>query len=275
MSGARRRLAVGLEYDGARFAGWQLQPGLPTLQDQVQRALGSVANHPVAVTCAGRTDAAVHATGQVAHFDTMSDRPMRGWVLGANGELPPEIAMLWAVEVDGQFHARHSAQARSYRYCILQRATRPALLRERVWWVRTELDAATMHEAAQQLVGEHDFSAFRAAECQSKTARRRIDTISVAADGPLVTIEVTANAFLHHMVRNIVGTLHPVGTGEQKPAWVAEALASRDRARAGITAPAHGLYLAGVRYAQDLGIPEFVLLPPWAMIAGQSQRGPT
>ncbi len=275
MSAARRRLAVGLEYDGARFAGWQLQPGLPTIQDHVQRALGSVANHPVATTCAGRTDAAVHAIGQVAHFDTISDRPMRGWVLGANGELPPEIAMLWAVEVDAQFHARHSAQARSYRYCILQRATRPALLRERVWWVRTELDAATMHEAAQQLVGEHDFSAFRAAECQSKTPRRRIHTISVAADGPLVTIEVTANAFLHHMVRNIVGTLHPVGTGEQKPAWVAEALASRDRARAGITAPAHGLYLARVRYAEDLGIPEFVQLPPWAMIAGQSQRGPT
>lgn len=275
MSAARRRLAVGLEYDGARFAGWQLQPGRSTIQDHVQRALGSIADHPVEATCAGRTDAAVHANGQVAHFDTTSDRPMRGWVLGANGELPPEIAMLWAVEIDARFHARHSAHSRSYRYCILQRATRPALLRERVWWVRTELDAATMHEAAQQLVGEHDFSAFRAAECQSKTTRRRIDTISVVADGPLVTIEVTANAFLHHMVRNIVGTLLPVGTGEQKPGWVAEALASRDRAHAGITAPAHGLYLARVRYAQDLGIPELVQLPPWAMIAGQSQRGPT
>jgi tRNA pseudouridine38-40 synthase len=275
VSAARRRLAVGLEYDGARFAGWQLQPGLSTIQDHVQRALGSVAAHPVEATCAGRTDAAVHANGQVAHFDTMSDRPMRGWVLGANGELPPEIAMLWAVEVDARFHARHSALARSYRYCILQRATRPALLRERVWWVRTPLDAAAMHGAAQQLVGEHDFSAFRAAECQSKTSRRRIDSISVAADGPLVMIEVTANAFLHHMVRNIVGTLLPVGTGEQKPAWVAEALASRDRARAGVTAPAYGLYLAHVHYPPALGIPELVPMEPWAMIAGQSQRGPT
>ncbi len=274
MSAARRRLAVGLEYDGARFAGWQLQPGLATIQGHVQRALGSVADHPVEATCAGRTDAAVHASGQVAHFDTTSDRPMRGWVLGANGELPPEIAVLWAVEVDAEFHARHSAVARSYRYCVLQRATRPALLRERVWWLRSPLDATVMHEAAQQLVGEHDFSAFRAAECQSKTARRRIVSISVHADGELVTIEVTANAFLHHMVRNIVGTLVPLGTGEQRPSWAGEVLASGDRARAGITAPAHGLYLERVCYPPALGIPEFVPLEPWAMIAGQSQRGP-
>lgn len=275
MSAARRRLAVGLEYDGARFAGWQVQPGLSTIQDHVQRALASIADHPVEATCAGRTDASVHANGQVAHFDTSSNRPMRGWVLGCNGELPPEIAMLWAVETDGQFHARHSALTRCYRYCILQRATRPALLRERVWWVRAPLDAAAMHEAAQQLLGEHDFSAFRAAECQSKTTRRRVDSINIAADGPLVTIEVTANAFLQHMVRNIVGTLLPVGTGEQKPGWIAGVLASRDRARAGITAPAHGLYLSRVRYPPDLGIPELVPLQPWAMIAGQSQRGPT
>ncbi|MDH4260086.1 MAG: tRNA pseudouridine(38-40) synthase TruA [Gammaproteobacteria bacterium] len=274
MSAARWRLAVGLEYDGARFAGWQLQPGLATIQGHVQRALGSVADHPVEATCAGRTDAAVHASGQVAHFDTTSDRPMRGWVLGANAELPPEIAVLWAVDVDPEFHARHSAVARSYRYCLLQRATRPALLRERVWWLRSPLDAAAMHQAAQQLVGEHDFSAFRAAECQSKTTRRRIDSISVHSDGELVTIEVTANAFLHHMVRNIVGTLVPVGTGEQRPSWVGEVLASGERARAGITAPAHGLYLERVRYPPALGIPEFVPLQPWAMIAGQSQRGP-
>ncbi len=275
MSAARRRLAVGLEYDGARFAGWQLQPGLATIQDHVQRALGSVANHPVEATCAGRTDAAVHAFGQVAHFDTTAERPMRGWVLGTNGELPPEIAVTWAVGVDAGFHARHSALARSYRYCILQRATRPALLRERAWWVRSPLDATAMHEAAQQLVGEHDFSAFRAAECQSKTTHRRVDSIGVTAAGPLVTIDITANAFLHHMVRNIVGTLLPVGTGERGAASVAEALASRDRARAGITAPAHGLYLLGVQYPPALGIPELVRLPPWAMIAGQNQREST
>jgi len=268
------RLAVGLEYDGARFAGWQLQPGLLTIQDQVQRALAAVADHPVDATCAGRTDAAVHASGQVAHFDTTALRPLRGWVLGANTRLPPEISLLWAVEVDPQFHARHSAQARSYRYCILLRPTRPALLRERAWWLRTPLAADAMNDAAQALAGEHDFSAFRAAECQSKTAQRRIDRISVAADGPLVTIEVTANAFLHHMVRNIVGSLVAVGTGEQDPAWIAEVLESRDRARAGITAPAHGLYLTRVHYPGALGIPEFVPPDPWAMIAGQSQRGP-
>jgi tRNA pseudouridine38-40 synthase len=270
-----RRLAVGLEYDGARFAGWQLQPGLATIQDHVQRALAAVADHPVEATCAGRTDAAVHASGQVAHFDTTAIRPLRGWVLGANTHLPPEISLLWAIEADPQFDARHSALARSYRYCILVRPTRPALLRERAWWLRTPLDADSMHAAAQRLVGEHDFSAFRAAECQSKTSRRRIDAIRVTTDGPLVTIDVTANAFLHHMVRNIVGSLVPVGTGEQKPAWLADVLASRDRARAGITAPGHGLYLTRVHYPAALGIPEFVAPDPWAMIAGQSQRGPT
>jgi tRNA pseudouridine38-40 synthase len=269
-----RRLAVGLEYDGARFAGWQLQPGLTTIQDQVQRALAAVADHPVEATCAGRTDAAVHASGQVAHFDTTAIRPLRGWVLGANTRLPPEISVLWAVEVEPQFHARHSAQARSYRYCILVRPTRPALLRERAWWLRTALDADAMHAAAQRLAGEHDFSAFRAAECQSKTSRRRIDAIRIAADGPLVTIDITANAFLHHMVRNIVGSLVPVGTGEREPAWLADVLASRDRTRAGITAPGHGLYLTRVHYPAALGIPEFVAPDPWAMIAGQSQRGP-
>lgn len=275
MSAGGRRLAVGLEYDGARFAGWQQQPGLLTIQDQVQRALAAVADHPVEATCAGRTDAAVHAYGQVAHFDTTAQRPMRGWVLGANTRLPPEISLLWAVEADARFHARHSALARSYRYCILLRPTRPALLRERAWWLRTPLDVDAMNAAARQLVGEHDFAAFRAAECQAKTSRRRIDAIQVAVDGPLVTVEVMANAFLHHMVRNIVGSLVPIGTGEQKPAWLAEVLASRDRARAGITAPAHGLYLTRVHYPGALGIPEFVPLNPWAMIAGQSQRGPT
>jgi len=275
VSAAQRRLAVGLEYDGARFAGWQQQPGLATIQDHVQRALGNVANHPVEVSCAGRTDAAVHAVAQVAHFDTRSDRPMRGWVLGANVELPPEIALLWAVEIGAEFHARHSALARSYRYCILQRETRPALLRERVWWLRTPLDTPAMHKAGRQLLGEHDFSAFRAAECQATTTRRRIDSISVRADAGLVTVDVTANAFLQHMVRNIVGTLVAVGTGERPPEWVGDALASRDRARAGITAPPHGLYLVHVQYPEALGIPQLVPFGPWAMIAGQSQRKPT
>lgn len=268
MSEAQRRIAVGLEYDGTRYAGWQLQPGLPTIQDAVQRALSAVADHPITATCAGRTDGGVHATGQVLHFDTTAARSLRGWVLGANSLLPPDIALQWALEADAGFHARHTALARTYRYCLLQRATRPALLRDRAWWVRTPLDAAAMNAAAQCLAGEHDFSAFRAAECQSATPMRRIDSIQVTRDGPLLTIEVRANAFLHHMVRNIAGALLPVGTGEQAPGRVASVLASRDRKLAGVTAPACGLYLYRVRYPDSLGIPEPDPARPWAMIAG-------
>jgi len=267
VSAGPRRIAVGLEYDGTRYSGWQLQPGLPTIQELVQRALCAVADRPVSVSCAGRTDAGVHATGQVAHFDTGASRPMRGWVLGANSLLPPDIALNWAVEVDGRFDARRSALARSYRYCVLQRATRPALLRDRVHWVRMPLDAAAMHAAAQCLVGEHDFSAFRSAGCQAATAVRRIDAINVTAEGPLVTIEVTANAFLHHMVRNIAGTLIEVGARGHAPARVAATLASRDRQRAGVTAPARGLYLCAVRYPPDAGTPAPVQTGSWAMIA--------
>jgi tRNA pseudouridine38-40 synthase len=267
VSRAARRLAVGLEYDGTRYAGWQQQPGLTTIQDCLQRALSAVADQPVALVGAGRTDAGVHAVAQVAHFDTTAERPLRGWVLGANSHLPADIAVNWVVEVDASFHARHSALARSYRYCILQRATRPAILRDRVCWLRTPLDARAMHEAAQALAGEHDFSSFRAVECQSATAMRRIDSIAVRADGPLVTIEVTANAFLHHMVRNIAGTLIEVGTGERPPRSVAETLAARDRTRAGVTAPAGGLYLWHVAYPDSRSFPELVRLPPWAMIA--------
>jgi tRNA pseudouridine38-40 synthase len=274
VSAGQRRIAVGLEYDGTRFAGWQLQPGLLTIQDCVQTALSAVADHPLVVTCAGRTDAGVHAAAQVAHFDTTATRPLRGWVLGANSQLPPDIALHWAVEVDSRFHARHDALARSYRYCILQRATRPALLRERVCWVRARLDVGAMHDAAQQLVGEHDFSAFRSVECEASSALRRIDSISVTQDGALAAIDVTANAFLHHMVRNIAGTLLPVGTGERPGTWVGEVLAGRDRSRAGVTAPAQGLYLRAVRYPPSAGIPEVIPDEPWAMIAGLSQRGP-
>ena len=191
MSGATRRLAVGIEYDGTLYAGWQQQPGLSTVQEAVQKALSSVADHSVTVTAAGRTDAGVHACAQVAHFDTQASRPVRGWVLGANSHLPPDIAIHWALEVDRSFHARHTAQGRSYRYCMRRRATRPALLRDRVCWIRSPLDADAMHEAAQALVGEHDFSAFRAVECQSTTPMRHVDAITVKADGPLVVMSGT------------------------------------------------------------------------------------
>ncbi|MGH8250808.1 MAG: tRNA pseudouridine(38-40) synthase TruA [Steroidobacteraceae bacterium] len=268
MSKAARRLAVGLEYDGTRYSGWQQQAGQPTIQESVQKALSAVADHAVTVVGSGRTDAGVHACAQVAHFDTTADRPVRGWVLGANSHLPPDIAVNWALEVDSNFNARHTAQARVYRYCILKRATRPALLRDRACWVRAALNIGAMHEAAQALVGEHDFTSFRAAECQSPTAKRHVDSISVTGEGPVVTIEVSANAFLQHMVRNIAGTLMQVGAGERPPAWVGETLAARDRTRAGITAPAGGLYLWRVRYPPSLQIPELVPSRPWAMIAG-------
>jgi tRNA pseudouridine38-40 synthase len=267
VSGATRRLAVGVEYDGTRYAGWQQQPGLATVQDCLQKALSAVADHAVTAVAAGRTDAGVHACAQVAHFDTRADRPARGWVLGANSHLPPDIAVTWAQEVEPSFHARHTALGRSYRYCILERATRPALLRDRVSWTRAALDVRAMHAAAQALVGEHDFTSFRAVECQSTTPKRHVDAISVQAEGALAVIEISANSYLHHMVRNIAGTLMEVGTGERPPGWVAEILAARDRTRAGVTAPAAGLYLWRVRYPPSLQIPEPVPVRPSAMIA--------
>jgi tRNA pseudouridine38-40 synthase len=272
VSSRTRRLAVGIEYDGTRYSGWQQQPGLLTIQDCVQKALSAVADHAVSVVAAGRTDAGVHAAAQVAHFETTAERPVRGWVLGANSHLPPDIALNWAMEVESSFHARHTAQGRTYRYCMLRRATRPAILRDRVCWTRAALDAVSMHECAQVLVGEHDFSSFRSVECQSTTAMRHVDAISVKAEGPLVVLEISANSYLHHMVRNIAGTLMMVGAGERPPGWVAETLAARDRTRAGITAPACGLYLWRVRYPKSLQVPETAFNRPWAMIAGLDEE---
>ena len=261
------RIAVGIEYDGSRYRGWQRQESAPSVQAEVERALGFVADHPVEATCAGRTDAGVHALAQVAHFDTTAERSPRSWVLGANTRLPPDIALLWAVPVDSGFHARYSALSRSYRYLIHNRLSRPALLRRRVCWVHEPLEEAAMHAAAQELVGEHDFSAFRAAECQSRTPLRRIETIEVSRRGECVALCVTANAFLHHMVRNIAGTLITVGRGERPGGWVREVLESRDRRTAGHTADAGGLYLAGVTYPADAGVP-VAETAAWAMIAG-------
>jgi len=254
--GVLHRIAIGVEYDGARYAGWQRQRDAVSVQAEIENALGAVADHPVQATCGGRTDAGVHALGQVAHFDTTAVRPLRGWTLGANTHLPPDIAVLWAVEVPTGFHARYSALARSYRYVIQNRAVRPALARQRACWIHQPLDAGAMHEAAQCLVGEHDFSTFRAAECQSRTAIRRLDRIAVSRSGDRVTLEVTANAFLHHMVRNIAGTLIAVGLGERTAGSVAEALASHDRRAAGITAPPGGLYFLRIEYSHEFGLPD-------------------
>jgi tRNA pseudouridine38-40 synthase len=249
------RLAVGIEYAGTRYAGWQRQPSAPSVQAEVERALALVAAHPVEVTCAGRTDAGVHALGQVAHFDTQAERPLRGWVLGANGHLPADVALAWAAVVGGDFHARYAARSRTYRYRILNRAARAPLAVDRAWLVHAELDAERMHAAAQALVGEHDFSAFRAAECQAPLPVRRLLRIAVERRGPSLVVEVTANAFLQHMVRNIVGSAVRVGEGARPLEWLGEVLASRDRRRAGPTAPAAGLYLAAVEYAPEHRLP--------------------
>jgi tRNA pseudouridine38-40 synthase len=249
------RLAIGIEYEGTGYAGWQRQPHAPSVQTEVERALAAIAVHPVALVCAGRTDRGVHALGQVAHFDTDARRTMRGWTLGANTKLPPDVAVQWVAPVADDFHARYSATARTYRYLILNRGTRSPVLRQRAWWVHAPLDAERMHEAAQVLVGRHDFSAFRAAECQSRVPVRLLERITVDRAGELLTVEVTANAFLHHMVRNLVGTLAEVGDGSRPVAWVGEVLATRDRRLSGPTAPPDGLYFTRVEYPAHFGVP--------------------
>ena len=242
------RIALGIEYDGTAYNGWQRQRSGDGVQERVETALGKVADEVIEVTCAGRTDSGVHATAQVVHFDSNSERSDRGWLLGANSSLPGDIAVTWAQRVDDEFHARFSATSRSYRYRILNRLVRSALDRHRAWWVYTPLDAEQMHEAAQCLVGKHDFSAFRAAGCQASTPTRKITSISVTRDGDWLTLDVTANAFLQHMVRNLTGTLVSVGLGERPPPWMSDVLESMDRKQGGIAAPAHGLTLVGVGY---------------------------
>jgi tRNA pseudouridine38-40 synthase len=256
------RLALGIEYDGSAFAGWQFQSHARSVQGELQRALTQVADHPVELTAAGRTDAGVHALAMVAHFDTTAERPLHAWVLGTNANVAPEISVLWAHVVADDFHARHQATARRYQYRILDRRVRPALERQRVCWIRHELDAGRMHEAAQTLVGHHDFSAFRAAECQSPTPVRKLMEVSVQRAGPYVDIRVRANAFLHHMVRNIAGSLILVGRGERTGAWLQAALHGRDRREAGPTAPPEGLYFAGADYPAGFGLPSGKLQHP-------------
>ncbi len=215
-----------------------------------------VANEAIEVVCAGRTDTGVHASGQVVHFDTGSERSDRGWLLGANSNLPDDINVTWARRVDDAFHARFSATSRSYSYRVLNRLERSALYRNRAWWVYQPLDSDAMHEAALCLLGRHDFSAFRAAGCQASTAEREITAIAVRRDGDWITLTVTANAFLQHMVRNISGSLAAVGLGEQDVAWISKVLASGDRKAGGIAAPPHGLTLVRVGYPAEFGIPE-------------------
>ena len=262
------RFALGIEYDGSGFSGWQRldRPDQPrrrseaTLQAELEQALSFVAGHRVDTVCAGRTDAGVHAACQVVHFDTAAQRDPRGWMLGTTSRLPAAASVLWCVPVADDFSARFSARARRYRYRLLNRPVRPALQRQYLSWERLPLDAGAMHRAAQALVGEHDFSAFRAVQCQAPHARRDLQRIAVQRDGDLVEIEVQANAFLHHMVRNIVGSLLPVGRGEAAEDWPAALLAGGDRTLAGPTAPPDGLVFVGPLYPAGCGLPQSVTL---------------
>jgi tRNA pseudouridine38-40 synthase len=249
------RVAALLEYDGTAYAGWQSQSHARCLQEAVEAALTFVAGAPVAVVCAGRTDAGVHAVGQVVHFDTAARRTPRAWVLGANTRLPPDISLQWAGEVAPDFHARHTAVRRTYRYHILNRSARSALAHLRAAWIHRPLDIDAMRAAAAALLGEHDFSAFRSIECQSKSRLRRVERIQVTQDGDALCIEIAANAYLHHMVRNIVGTLLEVQSGSDPAGAMKRILESRDRRLAGATAPAAGLYLWRVEYPPAHGIP--------------------
>jgi tRNA pseudouridine38-40 synthase len=249
------RIALGIEYDGSIFAGWQSQAHAHGIQTAIEAAVAHVANHPAEVVAAGRTDAGVHAAMQVVHFDTNATRTERSWVLGTNSKLPKQVSVLWAREVPDDFHARYGARSRSYNYFILNRGVRPALGAQQITWVREPLDHERMHAAAQQLAGEHDFSSFRAAECQSRTAIRRLQFIEVRRFDETLMISVRANAFLHHMVRNIAGVLIAVGDGDRPVEWVAEVLEARDRRLGGVTAPPNGLYLSGVEYDSALQLP--------------------
>jgi tRNA pseudouridine38-40 synthase len=259
-----KRIAAGVEYDGSRFCGWQMQAHARTVQDEVQRALQKVAAHPVQVTCAGRTDSGVHATGQVIHFDTSAERPDKAWVLGCNAHLPDDVCIHWARQVDPDFSARFSASRRRYRYVILHRQARPALHSGRVSWIHGTLNVEAMHVAAQALLGEQDFTSFRSAACQAEHARRFMESITVTRQGAYLYIDVCANAFLHHMVRNIVGSLLKVGLGERPTEWIGRLLQMRDRTQAGPTAPAAGLYLVAVQYPQQYGLPAAGMLPVFA-----------
>jgi tRNA pseudouridine38-40 synthase len=251
------RVACRIEYDGSRYNGWQSQPhaGTATIQDKVEFALTNVASAPVRVQCAGRTDTGVHAFSQVIHFIAPATRSSKAWVIGGNTNLPRDIRIHWAVPLSSDFHARFSAQARRYRYVIANTPIRSALLHAQVTWHRRALDALAMHSAAQALLGEQDFSAFRAASCQSRTPMRNVQFIEVKRRGDLVILEILANAFLHHMVRNIAGALLAVGDGRKPQHWIAELLTGRDRSAAAETAPANGLYLVDVEYPTHFNLP--------------------
>ncbi|MGE5469466.1 MAG: tRNA pseudouridine(38-40) synthase TruA [Bacteroidota bacterium] len=250
------RIALGLEYCGTNFHGWQSQPSGHTVQDALQAALGEIAGQAVGVICAGRTDAGVHASQQVVHFEVPVERPMTAWVRGVNAHLPEGVAVRWAQPVDDEFHARFSARGRRYRYLLLNRPQRPGLWHGRVGWFHLPLDLVAMQDGAARLLGEHDFSAFRAAGCQAKTPVKTLWRAEVRQQGSLIVFDFEASAFLHHMVRNLVGSLVYIGKGAQPPAWSDELLLARDRTAAAPTFSPDGLYFRGPIYEPHWGLPD-------------------
>jgi tRNA pseudouridine38-40 synthase len=249
------KIALGVEYDGTDFHGWQYQGDVRSVQECLEKALSKVANHPVSVHCAGRTDTGVHASGQVVHFETRAIRSVRSWILGTNVNLPADVCVNWVKEVPEDFHARFSAIGRHYEYRILNRPTRSAIWRQRAVWQHHPLDDRVMHQAAQALVGTHDFSSYRALACQAKHPVRTIHRLVVCREADSVIIQLHANAFLHHMVRNIAGVLMAIGKGDQPVTWAREILELRDRTKGGVTAPPQGLYLTGVQYPAKYRLP--------------------
>jgi len=257
------RIALGVEYNGHAYCGWQAQKeGVETVQETLESALSIVANEPVRVICAGRTDTGVHGAEQVVHFDTEVTRTERSWVFGANANLPKDVCVLWASPVSEEFHARFSARRRRYQYVIFNRDVRPTYLAHRTTWEYRPLDEKRMQQGGNYLVGEHDFNAYRAIGCQAKSPVREVFSLNVSRNGQFVVIDIEANAFLHHMVRNIAGVLMEIGCGEQEPDWAQAILETRDRTQGGVTAKPFGLYLTGVTYDDEFQLPHVSYSPP-------------
>ena len=255
------KVALGIEYSGTAYCGWQKQTHSPSVQESLEKALSEIAAQPVETYCAGRTDTGVHATGQVVSFDITNERPLKAWFRGANTLLPDDICVRWAINVPESFHARHSAFSRRYRYIIQNTSHRAAHMAGKVTWVREPLNVQAMHNAAQSLLGERDFSSFQAASCQSRTPFRCVSEVSVKSFASFVVIEIAANAFLHHMVRNITGSLLEVGLGRENEDYIARLLSYKDRTKAAITAKPDGLYLVDVGYPEEFQIPKVPLGP--------------
>ncbi|HID81025.1 MAG TPA: tRNA pseudouridine(38-40) synthase TruA [Chromatiales bacterium] len=249
------RIAAGIEYDGDGFCGWQRSPNVRSVQAELEKALSKVADHAVCCVCAGRTDSGVHAQQQIIHFDSEAKRPDHAWLLGGNSALPKDISIRWVTAVNEGFHARFKAEARSYRYVIINQLVRPAILAGKVTWVRKPLQVDAMQQAAQYLVGEHDFSSFRAAACEANTPVRHVMLAEVTRAENFIYLDIKANAFLHHMVRNIAGVLISIGQGDHSPEWTQQLLQKRDRTQGGVTAPPDGLYLVSAHYPEKWGIP--------------------